>query len=75
MEYLTVKEAADKASTCLSFITLAIQCNEGISPDVQARLSDTRVALNKLHRVLPYHLLAKSKTDYVYKNKIGKIVI
>lgn len=75
MEYLTIKEAADKASTCLSFITLAIQCNEGISPDVQAHLSDVRVSLNKLYKVLPYHLLAKSKTDYVLKDPNGKIVI
>jgi len=75
MEYLTIKEAADKASTCVSFITFATQSNEGISPEVKVRLSDVRVALNKLHRVLPSYLLAKNRSDYVWKNQNGKIVI
>ena len=75
MEYLTVKEAADKASKCLAFITSALENNEGISPDAQLRLSEARVAMNELHKALPRHLLAKSRTEYVYKNRDNEIYI
>lgn len=75
MEYLTVKDAAWKASICLNFIEAAVKDNDGVSLIVGQRLSEAQKALIRLHDSLPSHMLSKTKNDYVYKNQNSKIMI
>ena len=68
MEYLTVKEAADKALSCLSDIESSVGSNVGLAGDVKTQLTKAQEEVSILYDKLPSNMLATNGAGYIPKN-------